>query len=78
MKFPNKDFMVGESVLHYMNIILENLSNEEVEVLKLYNLVKQSIPNTTDFEDALDCLFLLNQISLDEKRGIIHVVRNSK
>jgi hypothetical protein len=45
-------------------------------VYDLYKAVKKKISSLDRYIEALDCLFLLNKITLDAKAGIINVNRD--
>ena len=45
-------------------------------VYELYKTVKKKVGSLDRYIEALDCLFLLNKITLDAKAGIINVNRD--
>ena len=45
-------------------------------VYDLYRVVKKNVGSLDRYIEALDCLFLLNKITLDAKAGIINVNRD--
>ena len=45
-------------------------------VYDLYKSVKKKVGSLDRYIEALDCLFILNKITLDAKAGIINVNRD--
>jgi hypothetical protein len=59
-------------------LLLSEVKTSDISVADLYSKVKIRIDETSDFLDALDCLFALKEIELNEQSGELHYVdRNS-
>lgn len=70
MLLPNKLFSYNESVLSKLPLILQELEQPRTPrelLLSLGNIVN----NPLELMDALDCLYALKEIELDEEEGRI-------
>lgn len=74
MKLPNKVTPYKESTISRFPIILKCLKNKDHTVISLYNEVNDKM-SIREYIDALDCLFILDKITL--KEGIIHYVNRN-
>ena len=74
MRFPNKITSYNESILSKFYPILSALSRQDMPVYSLYYKIKQYFPSVCDYIDALDCLFAMGKIALDEEKGILRYV----
>lgn len=72
MKFPNKVTSYKDSTLSKFPIILGKIKTKDYPVSILYKELEDKI-TLQDFIDVLDCLFVLNQITL--RKEIIHYVK---
>ena len=75
MRLPSKLYRYNESVFVDMVEILTVLTYP-MGVYDLYKVVKKKVGSLDRYIEALDCLFLLNKITLDAKAGIINVNRD--
>lgn len=75
MRLPSKLYRYNESVFVDMVEILTVLTYP-MGVYDLYKAVKKKVDSLDRYIEALDCLFLLNKITLDAKAGIINVNRD--
>ena len=75
MRLPSKLYRYNESVFVDMVEILTVLTYP-MGVYDLYKAVKKKLGSLDIYIEALDCLFLLNKITLDAKVGIINVNRD--
>lgn len=75
MRLPSKLYRYNESVFLDMVEILTVLTYP-MGVYDLYKAVKKKVGSLDRYIEALDCLFLLNKITLDAKAGIINVNRD--
>lgn len=78
MKLPNKYICYKKSSLSKFPIVLEHIKNYDLSVLDLYNRLVKSrrnpvFENADDFIEALDYLFALGKIKMNEE-GMIHYV----
>ena len=72
MKFPNKVTSYKDSTLSKFPIVLGKIKIKDYPVSILYKELEDKI-TLQDFIDVLDCLFVLNQITL--RKEIIHYVK---
>ena len=75
MRLPSKLYRYNESVFVDMVEILIVLTHP-MGVYDLYKAVKKKLGSLDRYIEALDCLILLNRITLDVKAGIINVNRD--
>ena len=71
MRFPNKVTPYKDSTIARIPIVLKYLSKKDYTVISLYNEVKDKL-TIKEYIDTLDCLFILNKITLMEE--ILHYV----
>lgn len=74
MKLPNKVTSYKESVLSKLTIILDILSIRNLSLIELYLNTRQHFSDTSEFIDAVDCLFALNKLEYDEDLEVLHYV----
>lgn len=72
MKFPNKLYSVSESVIGMMTQLMEIIpeNGEDVLALSLIATKKMSLP---DFIDALDCMYAIGYIKINQDHIIVKV-----
>jgi hypothetical protein len=70
MLTPNKTISINESCLYRSALLLSKLKGE-IAVEELYKSEKKIFLDIPDFIDALDLLFILGKIVLDEEDGAI-------
>ncbi len=70
MRLPNKITSYSESVLGKLDLILNLAQQQDIGVGELYNLVRNSFETTSEFIEALDCLFALGKIVLMDIGGM--------
>lgn len=70
MLLPNKLFSYNESVLSKMPLILHELDQPRTPHELLANL-GEILKSPLELIDALDCLYALKEIELNEKEGRI-------
>lgn len=73
MKLPDKIISYSESVLRLLPTILDELSTCDMTPQELYGLLKHkaSLP---DFIEALDCLYMLRKVELNQQSEVLHYV----
>ncbi|MFC5532237.1 ABC-three component system middle component 7 [Cohnella yongneupensis] len=75
MKFPNKLYSYNESIISKFPIILNAIENHsDSTILDLYSSVSSKFQNTSEFLDALDCLYALGKIEYSFDPGRVHNV----
>ncbi len=71
MRYPNKVTPYKDSTISKLPILLKLLNDSDYTVLSLFEKVKTKM-TIKEYEDSLDCLFLLEKITLNEE--VIHYV----
>ncbi len=66
MQLPNKLYSYEESTLALLPRVLNEMRNGPVSVGKLYLSMKQSLKDPTDFLSAMDCLYALRAIDMND------------
>lgn len=74
MRLPNKVTSYNESVLSKFSIILNKLFDRNMPPYCLYQEVKQNFIGVSEYIDALDCLFALNALEINDENGEIRYV----
>jgi len=70
MLVPNKTISINESCIFTSAMLLSGFKGG-ISVEELYQSNKTIFLDMSDFIDALDLLFVLGKIVLDEERGVI-------
>ena len=73
MKFPSKVTKIHDSIVYKMTLLLERIDAVEkysLTVNELYGDLRDHFSNTVDFIEALDCLYALNRIDINEEDKI--------
>ncbi|SHL61593.1 hypothetical protein SAMN05720764_11852 [Fibrobacter sp. UWH5] len=73
MKLPNKLYSVRESFVYDFVVILNELSVANYSVHTLYEKLEDDFSSIVDFCDALDILFYLGKINIDDT-GVLSYV----
>lgn len=66
MQFPNKLYSYTSSTLFLLPEVLDKLQNGPIGAIELYQQIKPVLEDTTDFLAALDCLYAMHVIDIDE------------
>jgi hypothetical protein len=74
MLLPNKITPFRESVLVNFPLLLKEIKTEDISVIELFKKAKLNIGSIADYLEALDCLFALKKIELNEQAEILHYV----
>lgn len=74
--FPSKVVNLYESVLFKSYKISEELSKNDYAVLELYEKTKKNFEDIDEFIVALDLLYTLGEIKLDNEWEILKYVEN--
>ncbi len=74
MLLPNKLCSYNESVLSKLTVTLKVLEKGPVTVLALYNSVSRYVSGIVEYMDVLDCLYALQKVEYDEKKGVLTYV----
>ena len=57
MQLPNKLYSYNNSTLSLIPLVLDEIKNGPVEVKVLYERIKPSLKDSTDFISVMDCLY---------------------
>lgn len=66
MQFPNKLYSYKNSTLALIPTVLNEIKESPVPVKELYERVKPSLSDATDFISVMDCLYALRAADLNE------------
>lgn len=72
MLMPSKITPIQDSVLYGAMIVGLEI-DDSIRVNDLYDKVKSKMVNVTDFMEALDLLFLLGRICLNENDEVVKI-----
>ncbi len=67
MQLPNKLYSYEDSTLALIPIVLKEIKDNPVSVKKLYDRVKPSLKDVTDFISVMDCLYALRAVDLNDE-----------
>ena len=77
MIYPNKHITFEESIIYKMISILENNTENEVDIHELFSRTKKKFKNADEFIYSLDVLYVLDMIEVDfSKETVKYVERN--
>lgn len=74
LRFPSKDTPYAGSVLALFPDILDRIQSEEATVEQAYQMAVEKQWDLANFFSALDCLYAMNRIKLDEERKVLSYV----
>lgn len=74
MLLPNKLCSYNESVLSKLPDTLRVLEKGPISVLALYNTVSRHVSGIVEYMDVLDCLYALQKVEYDDKKGVLMYV----
>ena len=75
MKLPNKFITYKESIISKFPLALEELKDYDLSISDVYKKIKKSIDGVQEYLDILDCLYVLNKITLIEE--VVHYVKTN-
>ena len=64
MQLPNKLYSYNNSTLSLIPLVLDEIKNGPVEV------IKPSLKDSTDFISVMDCLYALRAADLNDEGGV--------
>lgn len=67
MQLPNKLYSYKSSTLSLIPIVLDEIKDEPVSVRVLYERVRPSLKDATDFMSVMDCLYALGAVDLNDE-----------
>ncbi len=65
MQCPNKLYSYNNSTLSLIPVVLDEIKAAPVPVGELYNRVKPSLADATDFIAVMDCLYALRAADIN-------------
>lgn len=77
MKMPSKVTDYKESTLASLPKIMKKLNEQAMNPQDLYKRTRRYFDDVGEFVEALDCLFILNRIYIDEETGVISSVKTN-
>ena len=79
MRYPDKVTSYSNSVIALFTSILDQLSIKKLSPKELFSIACGKKYNVREYMDALDCLYALGCIMIDEETGeLSYVERDSK
>ena len=75
MQLPNKLYSYNNSTLSLIPLVLDEIKNGPVEVKVLYERIKPSLKDSTDFISVMDCLYALRAADLNDEGGVFIACR---
>lgn len=67
MQLPNKLYSYKSSTLSLIPIVLNEIKSGPVLVKALYDRVKPSLNDATDFISVMDCLYALRAVDINDE-----------
>lgn len=77
MIYPNKHITFEESIIYKMISILENGTDNEVNIHELFKKTKRKFKNADEFIYSLDVLYVLNMIEVDFSNETVKYVKRN-
>lgn len=74
MRLPNKLYSYEESTLSKFPIVLRVLRDSDSGVTELYERIKKSVPDVSEYMEILDSLYALGKIDIDDKEAVLRYV----
>lgn len=69
MIFPSKLYSVSESVIGKMTVVIGMIPDNGIDAVELYTKATKTI-HTSDFIDALDCMYSIGAIDINQNNII--------
>lgn len=74
MRLPNKLYSYEGSTLSKFPIVLRALRDSDSGVTELYERIKKSVPDVSEYMEILDSLYALGKIDIDDKEAVLRYV----
>ena len=74
MRLPNKLYSYEESTLSKFPRVLRALRDSDSGVTELYERIKKSVPDVSEYMEILDSLYALGKIDIDDKEAVLRYV----
>lgn len=78
MRFPGKDTPYAESVIALFPAILERLQEQDTTVQQAYQMAVDHKWDLANFFSALDCLYAVGRLTLDEEGMVLRYVETNQ
>ncbi|QAT42748.1 ABC-three component system middle component 7 [Aminipila luticellarii] len=70
MQLPNKLYSYKNSTLALLPIVLDELQDGPMPVIELFDRVRMSLKDATDFISVMDCLYALRAIDINDDEEV--------
>ena len=70
MQLPNKLYSYKNSTLALLPTVLEELQDGPMPVIDLFDRVRMSLKDATDFISVMDCLYALRAIDINDEEEV--------
>lgn len=67
MQLPNKLYLYKNSTLALLPGVLTVLKDGPMDVIELYDMMRQGLKDPTDFMSVIDCAYTLCAININEQ-----------
>lgn len=67
MQFPNKLYSYKNSTLALIPIVLSEMDAGSLPVIELYQRIRPSLNDATDFLSVMDCLYSLRAVDINDE-----------
>ena len=67
MQLPNKLYSYKNSTLALIPVILNEIKDEPMSAYDLFQKIKPLLNDATDFLSAMDCLYALQAVDIDDE-----------
>lgn len=74
MLLPSKIVSYNQSVLAQFPLFLRIIKEGDISPRHLYKKVEKHVTDVAEFEEILDCLYVLGKIDLIEDQGVLRYV----
>lgn len=78
LRFPGKDTPYTESVIALFPPLLEQIQKQDIAVQEAYQMAVERKWDLANFFSALDCLYAMGRITLDEGRMVLRYVEENQ
>ena len=74
MRLPSKVTPFKASTLSVLPLLLNEIKERDISPMTLLEKVRNEITEVSNFLEALDCLFALGKVKLNEQTGVLTYV----
>lgn len=76
MQLPNKLYSYRNSTLALMPLVLQELRNGPQNLTVLYQKIRPSLGDATDFLSVMDCLYALHAVDINDEGEVFMCLSN--